>query len=435
MRIKYQRGTVYVRGTKPQMWYGRFLLYQRDKDGKEVRKQRNVPICPKAGVPKTRAAQMLEQIILKESTVPGKPAVLPSDESVTFAWFVRQRFVPMREGRWSPAYRQTNSYALEHYLISRFGDLSLRDLSTFEIQVYLNQLAEKYSKSVVHQAFTNVRAILHLARKQKYVVEDPAEDVVLPLTTPVEKPLMSRDQILALLGAVEDLHDLCLLYVGIFCGPRASEVFGLQWKSWNGESLMPLGTAYEGQFYPGRLKTKASKAPIPVPQRVRPVIEAWRRFTSDCSPEALMFPTFGRRKRKGQIVPHDSKNFLRARILPIARKLGIPDRLITFQVMRRTMGTDMQHYGTLKDAQGALRHASITTTGNVYVQVIDESVFKAVNLRTNAVLDGWTGSFAELGRTGRQPKMIEGRMIGRKEASEEVFPSFPKLKEEEAVSC
>ena len=148
-----------------------------------------------------------------------------------------------------------------------------------------------------------------------------------------------------------------------------------------------------------------------------------------------MFPTFGRGKRKGQIVPHDSKNFLRARILPIARKLGIPDRLITFQVMRRTMGTDMQHHGTLKDTQGALRHASISTTGNVYVQVIDESVFKAVNSRTNAVLGGWTAPVEQLGRTGRQPKMIEGRMISGKEASDEVFPSFPKLKEEESVSC
>jgi hypothetical protein len=26
----------------------------------------------------------------------------------------------------------------------------------------------------------------------------------------------------------------------------------------------------------------------------------------------------------------------------------------------------LQNYGTLKDTQGALRHASITTTGNVY---------------------------------------------------------------------
>jgi hypothetical protein len=137
-----------------------------------------------------------------------------------------------------------------------------------------------------------------------------------------------------------------------------------------------------------------------------------------------MFPTFRRRRRKGQIVPHDSKNFLRARILPIARGLGIPDRLITFQVMRRTMGTDMQHHGTLKDTQGALRHASISTTGNVYVQVIDESVFKAVNSRTNAVLDGWMPRAEQMGRTGRQPKRIEGKML-----SNEVFPSFPSRKE------
>jgi len=152
VRIKYQRGTVYVRGRKPQMWYGRFLLYQRDKDGKEVRKQRNAPICPKAGVPKTRAVQMLQQIILKESAVPGKPSALPPDDSVTFGWFTRQRYVPMRQGKWSPAYRETNGYAIEHYLISRFGDSPLRDLSTFDIQVYLNQLAEKYCGSVVHQA-------------------------------------------------------------------------------------------------------------------------------------------------------------------------------------------------------------------------------------------------------------------------------------------
>ena len=263
MRIRYQRGTVYVRGTKPQMWYGRFLLYQRDKNGKEVRKQRNVPICPKAGVPKTRAAQMLQQIILKEGTVPGKPSALPPDDSVTFEWFTRQRYVPMRQGKWSPAYRQTNGYAIEHYLISRFGDTPLRDLDTFSIQVYLNQLAEKYRESLVHQAYSNVRAILRLARKQKYLVEDPAEDVVLPLTMPVEKPVIDRGQILAVLGAVTDLRDLCLLSIGIFSGPRASEVFGLQWKCWTGESLLPRGTAYDGKLYPGRLKTKASKGTHP----------------------------------------------------------------------------------------------------------------------------------------------------------------------------
>jgi integrase len=102
-----------------------------------------------------------------------------------------------------------------------------------------------------------------------------------------------------------------------------------------------------------------------------------------------MFPTFGRGERTGQAVPRWGKNFLRWRVRPIARKLGIPDRLVTFQVMRRTLGTDLQEHGTLKDAQGALRHASIQTTGDVYMQTIEASVLHAMNSRTTQILAGW----------------------------------------------
>ena len=69
--------------------------------------------------------------------------------------------------------------------------------------------------------------------------------------------------------------------------------------------------------------------------------------------------------------------------------------------MRRTLGTDMQKHGTLKDTQGILRHASITTTGDVYVQTIEQSVLKAVNSRTAAVLEGWTAPVESMGVAGR----------------------------------
>lgn len=61
-----------------------------------------------------------------------------------------------------------------------------------------------------------------------------------------------------------------------------------------------------------------------------------------------MFPSFGRGERKGEAVRLWRANFLRWRIRPLGRKLGIPDRLITFQVMRRTLGTDLQKHGTHK---------------------------------------------------------------------------------------
>jgi integrase len=98
-----------------------------------------------------------------------------------------------------------------------------------------------------------------------------------------------------------------------------------------------------------------------------------------------MFPTQGKGRRRGQVVPFDSTNFVERRVHPIADKLGIPRRLVTFQVMRRTVGTDLQFHGTLKDAQGVLRHKSIKTTGNVYMQSVPESVKEALNSRTEAV--------------------------------------------------
>ena len=51
--------------------------------------------------------------------------------------------------------------------------------------------------------------------------------------------------------------------------------------------------------------------------------------------------------------------------------------------MRRTVGTDLQFHGTLKDAQAALRHKSAKTTANVYMQAVPERA--ALNARTEAV--------------------------------------------------
>lgn len=106
----------------------------------------------------------------------------------------------------------------------------------------------------------------------------------------------------------------------------------------------------------------------------------------DTSPDALMFPTYGQGQRKGSKVPRHVKNFIKWRIHPITDELGIPRKLVTFQVMRRTLGTDLQRHGSMKDTQAALRHASIKTTVDLYVEPIPSSVRTAINSRTEEVL-------------------------------------------------
>jgi hypothetical protein len=102
---------------------------------------------------------------------------------------------------------------LDTLAICRFG---------ISARLRLNKLVEEkdYSDSVVRSCFNNIRAITHLARKQKFLTEDPGEDVNMPITKLTKKPVLGIDLMLLLLGRMEDLGDLCLMLVGIFSGPR-----------------------------------------------------------------------------------------------------------------------------------------------------------------------------------------------------------------------
>ena len=76
---------------------------------------------------------------------------------------------------------------------------------------------------------------------------------------------------------------------------------------------------------------------------------------------------------------------------------------MTFQAMRRTLGTDMQGHGTMKDAQQILRHASIKTTAEIYMQEIQASVRSAINSRTRVIFGQRTNELSQLGESSFSP--------------------------------
>ncbi len=67
----------------------------------------------------------------------------------------------------------------------------------------------------------------------------------------------------------------------------------------------------------------------------------------------------------------------RERVLkPLAGGLGIPR--LNFQIIHRTMPTQAQNMGSVKDIQAHLRHAKADTTANEYMQELPESVQQMV---------------------------------------------------------
>lgn len=92
-----------------------------------------------------------------------------------------------------------------------FSTIRERCRATGEQPVWLNKLAPKFSQSVVRHCHINIRSIMQMAKKLKFLATDPAEDVNMPRTKPIEKPVMTQDQILRLIEGIQDMHDLCLM--------------------------------------------------------------------------------------------------------------------------------------------------------------------------------------------------------------------------------
>jgi len=374
MRSRHQEGWVEERGTRLRRWYGHYYIYTRDEAGKETRRHVGVSLGDKSKLRKWEAEQELRKIIANATgSQPRK------DGGVTVEWFTRERFVPLREGNWRPATKRGNLHDIKQYLLPALGTMALKDVDKFHVASLLNRLAKKYSEPVVARARVTLHAIFEGSGRYGYVLKNPARKIPLPEYRSTRRLTLAPELLRKLFTAIVDPRDRLLLLIATFCAMRTSEVLGLTWTSYQGDSLLIENIAWEGKLYEGKAKTKKSRAPVYLPLELRREIEAWKTLSNPQSGDALMFPSSAGTPIRGG-------NFLRRHIKPIAISLGIDPHLLTFQVLRRSFATRNQKRASMKDVQEHLRHARIETTGNVYVQAIPESVRSMVEADITDVL-------------------------------------------------
>jgi integrase len=374
MRDRYQRGRVEERGSRRKKWYGHYFVYVME-NGVEVRKHRGVVLGAKSELRKWEAQEKLRAIIERETGT-----VNPIKEDVTLRWFYQQRFEPMRRGGWGENTRATNNYGMERYIFPALGDKKLVEFDRFCCQKFVNELAERgMSRGLVARSKTILWSLFDIAVDLEFLTKNPMSKVTMPVCVPTPKPILSSADAGRLIQAISGARDRLILLLGVFGGPRASEVFGIQWDCYMGDYVEIRNTAYSGQLHKWKVKRKASFARIHLPQVVQAAFERWRSECPDTSPDALVFanPKTGR--------PLWAGGWLRNHVKPVAESLGITVPM-TFQVLRRSCATRNQKHGSLKDVQSHLRHGNIGTTGDVYMMEIPDSVAKMVELDVADVL-------------------------------------------------
>lgn len=365
MGTSNQEGSVLLRGKR---WYG---FYRKEVIDPETEASRSVRVCVRLGLKtemtKAAAREELRSEIAKQTGQLPDGRLLK--DAVTFEWFVRNRYFPLRQGDWRPETAKEKTAQIEIDLISKFGSRTLDSIDKFELQTHVNHLARTYCQDRVKQARSYLKSIFDEAIEQEFLVKDPTRTLKIPKNLrPKDKQILTWEQMGAILAKAER-RDRLILMLDMTDALRPSELFALRWKSYdNANTLSLTETVYRRQIRPFG-KTTKSLGKMHLPDGLADELKLWKAECPDSSPDAFIFPN-----ADGGFL--DTSNYRNRILKPLAEALEIPK--LNFQVLRRTMATRAQNLGSVKDIQSHLRHSRADTTANEYMQELPESVQQMV---------------------------------------------------------
>lgn len=368
MGKSHQAGWVSLRG---KQWYGYFrqAVLDPEADTQRVRKI-GIKLGLKSQMTKFEAREALRTEITKRTGQNLGGRVL-KDSSVTFEWFIRNRYFPLRKGDWRPDTAVTKMAQIEFDLIDRFGGQPLDSFDRFMLQTHVNHLAESYSQDRVKQARSYLKSIFDEALEQEFLVKDPTRKLKIPKNLrPKDKRVLTWEQLWSVLARA-NRRDRLLLALDMTEALRPSELFDLRWRSFDDENALVLTeTIYRAKLRPYG-KTPGSLTKVHLPDGLADELRQWKEDCGgeDVSPDAFIFPN-----ADGGFL--HVNNYLYRVLKPLAEGLGLEK--LNFQILRRTMATQAQKMGSVKDIQAHLRHSRPDTTAHEYMQELPESVQQMV---------------------------------------------------------
>ncbi len=393
MGNSHQAGWVLLRGKR---WYGYFRKRIINPiSNEEEAKLVCVPLDLKTKMTKSQARDALRTEILKSTGQSLAGSRVLKDSSTTFGWFVRNRYFPLREGDWRPESAKVKKIQIERDLLAKFEEYPLDSMDRFMLQTHVNDLAERMSQDRVKQARSYLKSIFDEAIEQEFLTKDPTRKLKTPKNLrPKDKQVLTWEQLWLAL-AKSTRRDRLLLMMDMTEALRPSELFALRWRSFdNLDTLSITETVYKGKIRPYG-KTDGSLTDVHLPAGLAEELRLWKQDNANLSPSKVVPTAFIFPNTRGGFM--DTGNYRNRVLNPLAEKLGLPK--LNFQVMRRTMATQAQSMGSVKDIQAHLRHAKADITANEYMQELPESVKQMV------------GSVYMMLRKGGEVQQVSGDLL------------------------
>ena len=364
-RRRYQKGRVFLRGSKKRVWVGRWREDLVLTDGSVRRVERSSILGEERELKTKRLAQRRLDLTLARINAPEyRPGRVASIAEFAEKW---QAEVLIHR---KPSTVKAAKSHLKIYILPQLGRMQLGELGRELQQAFATRLVSKVSRKTVVNILGTLSTMLTTAKEWGYI----SESVKLGSLALPESPLrsgarfFSGEEAKKILAAATDPYR-SMFAVAAMTGLRAGEVLGLMLEDidFDRKVLHVRRSAYCGRVQ--TVKSKSSRAPLPMPDALaeilRQYLAAWRP-----NPAKLLFAN-----RLGR--PYNANKVVQKRLWPILEKLGIEH--CGLHAFRHTHTSLLLEVGASPTvAQAQLRHSDARITLGVYGHVIGDSQRNAV---------------------------------------------------------
>lgn len=341
---RFQEGSVFQRGKKVKVWYGKYRVDVKLPGGIE-RSQRLVRLGTLAELP-TRASARRKLL----ETMEALPAETKSE--LTF-----EKLIEKWEAAEGPTKKSSSlthyQNALRMYIKPTFGDRQIETISRENIQTFLADKSKTYSRSALRSMRTVLSMTLGWAAACGWIKQNPCVKVKLPREAGgkhVTRTVLTGEQIVKLADALEEPYATLVLFLAS-TGLRISEATGIQWNDLQNNSVTVRRRVYCGEI--DTLKSTDSERTLPLDPELLKRMNALRKPVGE-----LVFVS-----KAG--TPVNPGNALKRYVRPAAKALGVS--LGGWHDFRHTLSTNMRKAGVhpvvIKDILG---HSRVDLAMNVY---------------------------------------------------------------------
>ncbi|MGB8782241.1 MAG: site-specific integrase, partial [Terriglobales bacterium] len=334
------------------------------------RKRQRLKLAP-ADMPVREVQKIAEQMLH-----PVNQGLVLTGSAMNFGDFVTniydKTYLPLLSSSTQDCY----TGVISKYLKPEFARVSLRDLTRLTVQQYFSGMAGTTSYPTISKIRDTMSSILRSAVDADYLNKTPLDGLRLPLDKRPRQPkaTITPEQFRALLALVPEPY-ASMLFVSVWTGLRVSELIGLKWRCIHADSITVEERFCRGDW--STPKTSGSAATIGVAPQVIARINGLKSITVEvragrairkhklvrsAEPDDLVFQSVQRGK------PMNDQNVLRRHVKPAAQALGLH---VNWRCLRTSHATWLVQAGAdPKSVQGQMRHSRISTTMEIYAQIV-----------------------------------------------------------------